>query len=78
MRISDLQMKKIINISSGKSIGNIVDVNVLEDGRIESFVIDSSKAFFSFNKEIDSFIDVISCLSFWFSTSKASISLMPG
>ncbi|MBQ6404753.1 MAG: YlmC/YmxH family sporulation protein [Bacilli bacterium] len=56
MRISDLQMKKIINISSGKSIGNIVDVNVLEDGRIESFVIDSSKAFFSFNKDSENIV----------------------
>ena len=56
MRISDLQIKKIINISSGKSIGNIVDVNVLEDGRIESFVIDSSKSFFSFNKDSENIV----------------------
>lgn len=56
MRISDLQMKKIINITSGKNIGNIVDVNVLEDGRIESFVIDSSKAFFSFNKDSENIV----------------------
>ena len=56
MRISDLQMKKIINISSGKNIGNIVDVNVLEDGKIESFVIDSGKGFFSFNKDNENII----------------------
>ena len=56
MRISEKKKKKIINISSGKSIGNIVDVNVLEDGRIESFVIDSSKAFFSFNKDSENIV----------------------
>ena len=56
MRISDLQMKKIINISSGKSIGNIVDVNIQEDGKIESFVIDSGKSFFSFQKENENII----------------------
>ena len=53
MRLSDLQTKKIINITDGKNIGTIIDVNVLENGSIESFVIESSRNFFSLNKEID-------------------------
>ena len=53
MRLSDLQTKKIISITDGKNIGTIIDVNVLENGSIESFVIESSRNFFSLNKEID-------------------------
>lgn len=53
MRLSDLQTKKIINIIDGKNIGTIIDANVLENGSIESFVIESSKSLFSLNKEND-------------------------
>ena len=53
MRLSDLQSKKIISITDGKNIGTIIDVNVLENGSIESFIIESSRNFFSLNKEID-------------------------
>lgn len=53
MRLSELQTKKIINITDGKSMGNIIDVYVHENGSIESFVIESNKNFFSLNKEND-------------------------
>ena len=51
MRLSELQTKKIINITDGKNIGTIIDVYVHENGSIESFVIESNKNFFSLNKE---------------------------
>lgn len=53
MRLSELQSKKIINITDGKSMGSIIDVYVHENGNIESFVIESNKNFFSLNKEND-------------------------
>ena len=31
MRLSDLQDKDIVNISDGKKIGSIIDVNIDED-----------------------------------------------
>ncbi len=53
MRLSELQTKKIINITDGKSIGNIIDVYVEDNGNIESFIIETNKNFFSLNKESD-------------------------
>ena len=53
MRLSDLQTKKVINITDGKNIGNIIDVYVTEDGQIELFVIETNKSIFSLNKETD-------------------------
>ena len=53
MKISDLQDKNIINITDGKSIGNIIDVYVEDNGNIESFIIETNKNFFSLNKESD-------------------------
>lgn len=53
MRLSELQTKKIINITDGKSMGSIIDVYIHETGNIESFVIESNKNFFSLNKEND-------------------------
>lgn len=53
MRLSDLQTKKIISVTDGKNIGTIIDVNILENGSVESLIIESSKSFFSLNKELD-------------------------
>ena len=36
MRLSDLQTKKIVDVNDGRNMGNIIDVNVLENGNIES------------------------------------------
>ena len=57
MRMSDLQSKKIISILSGKNIGNIIDAEVLEDGRIDALVIEAGKSFFSLNRDGDSKIN---------------------
>lgn len=40
MKLSELQKKDIVNIDTGERIGNIIDVNVREDGFITSLVID--------------------------------------
>ena len=53
LRLSDLQTKKIINVNDGKNVGNIVDINIYENGSIESLIIESSKGIFSLNKELD-------------------------
>ena len=54
MRLSDLQSKKIVSVVSGKNIGNIIDVIISTDGRIESLIVDQGKNFFSLSKESDS------------------------
>jgi len=56
MRLSELQTKKIINISDGKHIGTIIDINIKEDGKIDSLIIESTKGLFSLSKETDSLI----------------------
>ena len=53
MKLSDLQSKKIIDIVSGKSIGNIIDANINSEGRIESFIIEQNKGIFLLNREAD-------------------------
>lgn len=53
MRLSDLQNKSIINVSDGKNIGNIVDVDFdSKDGKINFLVVDPIKSGFSlFSKD---------------------------
>lgn len=53
MRLSELQSKKIISVTDGKNIGNIIDINILDNGNIDSLIIESSKGLFSLNKELD-------------------------
>ncbi len=53
MRLSDLQTKKIVDVNDGRNMGNIIDVNVLENGNIESLIIEQNKTFFALNKESD-------------------------
>ncbi len=53
MRMSDLQTKKIISITSGKNIGTIIDADISENGMIESLIIEQNKSLFAFNKESD-------------------------
>lgn len=57
MRLSDLQTKKIVNITDGKNIGNIIDVIVAEDGNIESLIIENNKSIFSLSKDTDTKIN---------------------
>lgn len=53
MRLSDLQTKKIVSITDGKNIGNIIDINVTENGNVESLIIEQNKSIFSLSKETD-------------------------
>ncbi|AXO99802.1 YlmC/YmxH family sporulation protein [Bacillus anthracis] len=40
IRISELQMKDIINVSDGKRLGNIGDIEIdMDTGKIESIII---------------------------------------
>lgn len=51
--MSDLQSKKIINVSTGRNMGNIIDVDIRENGNIEVLIIEQGKNIFSLNRESD-------------------------
>ena len=54
MNLSDLQNKEIIDISSGKRMGNIIDVIINRNGEIIKFILEEkrvSKHLFYNNKE---------------------------
>ena len=55
MRLSDLQNKTIINLVDGKNIGNIIDLEINEDGSAVGLVVEKHKfliSTFSSKKEI--------------------------
>ena len=43
MRLSDLQLKEIVNISNGKRVGRIIDVNIDEKGNIINLVLEDRR-----------------------------------
>ena len=43
MRLSDLQNKTIINLSDGKNIGNIIDLEINEDGSTVGLVVEKHR-----------------------------------
>ena len=43
MRLSDLQSKTIINFLDGKNLGNIIDVNLDERGKIIGLIVERRK-----------------------------------
>ena len=52
MRISELQNKDVINIKDGKKIGNIIDVVIDLNGKMESIIVEQMKGMRVFtNKE---------------------------
>ena len=51
--MSDLQAKKIINVSTGRNMGNIIDADIRENGMVEGLIIEQSRNIFSLNKESD-------------------------
>lgn len=53
VRLSDLQAKKIVSISSGRNLGTIIDIDILENGMIESLLIEQTRSLFSLNRESD-------------------------
>lgn len=63
MRLSDLQAKKIISVITGRNLGNIIDINIDNNGKIESLLIEQGRNIFSLNREGDTQI-------FWEEISK--------
>ncbi|NLL44577.1 MAG: YlmC/YmxH family sporulation protein [Mollicutes bacterium] len=47
MRLSDLQNKDVINVVDGKKIGNIIDIVIESDGRMDGLIVEKSKFFIS-------------------------------
>lgn len=45
MRLSDLQLKEVVNMLDGKNLGKIIDAEVNESGQIQYFVVERSKMF---------------------------------
>ena len=40
LRLSELQSKKIVDITSGSNVGNIIDVLISDEGKIDALIID--------------------------------------
>lgn len=54
MKLSDMQRKDIIFLSSGKKLGKIIDAEIeINTGRIVSLVIEKKKIKYIFNNEKD-------------------------
>lgn len=53
MRLSELQGKDIINVSDGKKIGNIIDVNIDENGNMKSLIVEKSGIFSRFSSKYE-------------------------
>ncbi len=51
--MSDLQAKKIINVSTGRNMGNIIDADIRENGMVEGLIIEQTRNIFSLNRESD-------------------------
>lgn len=51
--MSDLQAKKIINVSTGRNMGNIIDADIRENGIVEGLIIEQNRTIFSLNRESD-------------------------
>lgn len=54
MNLSDLQLKEIIDISTGKKLGNIIDIIIDNKGYITKILLDNRKSrtrLFQSNKE---------------------------
>lgn len=43
MRLSDLQTKEIINMTTGKKLGMIIDVIINTDGNIKSLILEEKR-----------------------------------
>lgn len=55
MRLSDLQNKTVINVIDGKNIGNIIDLEIGEDGSTVGLIVEKYKfliSSFSNKKEL--------------------------
>ena len=49
MRISDLQLKDVVNQYDGKNVGRIIDIDINESGAINYFIVEPKKMIKKFN-----------------------------
>ena len=40
MRLSDLQNKDVVNLVDGKKVGNIIDVAINSDGKMDELIVE--------------------------------------
>ena len=54
MRLSDLQLKMVVNIKDGKHLGTIIDADITDTGQINFFIV-APKHFFKrlFKTEVE-------------------------
>ena len=59
MRLSDLQLKMVVNIKDGKHLGNIIDADITDTGQINFFIV-APKHFFKrlFKNEIETNVSI--------------------
>ena len=43
MRLSELHHKDVVNTQDGTKIGNIIDVEIMSDGKMNSLIVEKSK-----------------------------------
>ena len=48
MRLSDLQNKTVINLMDGKNIGNIIDLNIDQNGNTIGLIVEKHKFIISY------------------------------
>ena len=56
MILSELQYNDVVNIIDGRKIGNIIDININLDGKMEELIVEKSKflvSMFSTKDEIE-------------------------
>lgn len=54
MRLSEIQHKDVVDIKSGKKIGNIIDIKIeSNNGKIDGLILEESKGFFKSNDEYE-------------------------
>ena len=53
MRLTDLQVKDIVNIKDGKRLGKIIDAEVSSEGQIRYFVVEQRRFFRFFSSNLE-------------------------
>ncbi|MCI5702848.1 MAG: YlmC/YmxH family sporulation protein [Erysipelotrichaceae bacterium] len=53
MRLSELQNKDVINVGDGKKIGNIIDIVINYDGKMQSMIVEPSRGVSIFTSRDD-------------------------
>ena len=54
MRLSEIQNKDVVDVKSGKKIGNIIDVKIESiNGKIDGLILEENKGFFKGNDEYE-------------------------